>query len=81
MKKIQNKQIVIYNQKNEPNEKRFYLWTKILIKRKIRDKKKFTKKKSLGIGGNSPREGRAFFPEPSDEYRILSLRNFTNFSN
>ena len=32
------------------NENRFFLWTKILIKIKSRDKKKF-------IGGNSPKEG------------------------
>ena len=43
--KIQNKQIVIYNHKNELNKNRFYLRTKILIKIKIRDKKEKIHKK------------------------------------
>ena len=50
-----NREIVIYNQKNKLNQNRFYLQSKVSIKIKIRDKKKFTKNL---IGGNFP--GRNF---------------------
>ena len=51
-----NKQIVIYNKKNELNENRFLLRTKILIKIKISAKKKLTKDLigSYIPGGNFP---------------------------
>ena len=42
-KKVQNKEIVISNQKNKLNENRFYLQTKISIKVKITRKKRLTK--------------------------------------
>ena len=55
-RKTKNKKIVIYNRKNKLNENKFYLQTKISMKIKIRDKKKFTKNLMEGIfpGCNFP---------------------------
>ena len=70
-----NKQIVIYNKKNELNENRFLLRTKILIKIKISAKKKLTEDLigSYIPGGNFPGafSPGAFFLEPISIFQYL----------
>ena len=46
---IQNKEIAIYSPNHKLNKNRFYLQTKISIKIKIRDKKRFTKNFMVAI--------------------------------